>query len=220
VRRSVPWWFAPFVGSIIAVVGALVSVWIVAWIVMRPVGEAMGKAMGKALAEGIGEAFQRFWVPPERSPDLDLAPATPGYLGTLDGTGHQLHFHNTKEGVTSIAVEAWALGERVRIVVGEYDGPPTTAVTPDRVRPMEPLLPVLVVRTAAPEVWFGGPAPPETEWRCPVEGGGLNLLVFFGPVTIRTGDGPRYPLPEVATNETVWCTLGPEGLGIERREAR
>lgn len=207
---------APFVGSIVAILGLFALAVVLSVAVIRPIGEGLGRGIGQAIWDGLREALP-IWSA-DLPADLDIAPGAPGYLGTLEMAGGQFHFHRKTSDVTRIAVEAFVAGEKVRVGVREYDGPPTTTVTSDRTRPVALLLPLVVVRTAAPEVRCRDGASPEGGQTYPVEGGALNLLTL-GTVALWIGDGPRHEI-EVSKDETIWCTLGPEVLAIDRREKR
>jgi len=183
-------------------------------------GIVIGGSSG-AIAEGLHIALKDGWdgfflpIPLDRVPDLDIAPGAPGYQPTLAG-GHQTHFHDEVKNRTRIAVDAsWADVMKGRFVLGEYDGPPSVDVPPDHVRAVRPLLAMVLIRVVGGgDVWSMcgaqrvGPARPDA--------GQLNLVVGPGKVTLWTGDGPHEQL-DVADRETVWCTLGPAGLTIDRR---
>jgi hypothetical protein len=210
--RGIPWWLKPFVGAFVALLGACVTMLIVS----VPIGLAMGRGCGEAISKGLTEVLDR-WVPPDRPPDLDIAPGAPGYLQALGFAGRQLHFHDADKGVTSVAVEAWLDGHaNVRTVVGRYDGPPTATLARALLRRVEPILPMLVVRVSdAIGVWWafeGGPP----HGPCLPEAGELNLVVLPGKLALWNGDGPRHGI-EVGWHETVRCTLGPAGLTVEQR---
>jgi hypothetical protein len=210
-RRGLPWWLAPFVGSVVAMVGAFVVV----LIMCLPLGRALGESIGK----GFGRMVSRLWIPLDRTPDLVVLPGAEGYVSPRLA-GRQLHFHDKEGDVTLIAVDLWLSGGKVRLPVAEYGGPPTSTLGVGRVRRVLDLpFPLLVVRTDAAEVWWSGGGAETPRGPNRPEGGEANLLVFPGKLSLWAGEGPRYELA-VEGNETVWCTLGPEGLGIERRERR
>ena len=210
MRPGLAWWLKPFVGSIVAILGLFVFVVLVA---------AQVSVKGCDFHLYL-EGPPLFPFPADQAPDLDIAPGEPGYVASLGLVGRQLHYEDSGGHKTWIAIEAWFLAEPWRIAVAEYDGPPTPLLRPETVRPLKPLLPMLVVRTGgAPEVWWAGGAMDGSEGPTPAEKGELNLLVLPGKLALWTHDSPHYEI-EVEGGETVWCSLGPEGLGIDRREKR
>lgn len=209
--RFLPWWLAPFVGAFVALAGLCVTVLIVGTFVGLTVAKGCGEAMSRALAD----VFDR-WVPPNRVADLDVAPGAPGYVA-LGMAGRQLHYHDTKAGVTSIAVEVWGgVGMDARIVVARYDGTPTTTLDRALLQTLDPILPMIVVRAVVPgEVrWTSDDGAPNGP--LPVGADGVNLLVEPGRVALWIGDTRRGEI-EVGPLETVRCTLGPGGLVVEER---
>ncbi len=210
MARRIPWWIAPFVGSVVAITGAFAAFYLIAWAQMR-------EGIGRAVRESMDEAFRDFrlpWIAPERVPDLAVARGEPGFVDGLPMAGRQLHFHDKERDRTRIAVEAWIDGGRTRPVVGEYEGPPSG--TPDPVRAVRPLLAMLVIRAErAHEIWWSdGAVAPRGPAR--LEAGEANVLVFPGRLAVWADGGPRQDV-EVGPCETVWCTLGPGGLTIDRR---
>jgi hypothetical protein len=210
VARRIPWWIAPFVGSIVAITGVFAGCYLIVWLPMRA-------EIGRAVREGLDEALRDFtfpWVPAGRTPDLEVARGQPGFVEAFRMAGRQLHFHDEKRDRTLIAVEAWVDGGTLRPVVGEYEGSPSE--TPGAVRAVAPLMAMLVIRAErAREIWWtDGDVSPRGPAR--LDGGEANVLVFPGRLAVWAGDGPRHEI-EVAPCEMVWCALGPDGLAVERR---
>lgn len=215
MRAKRPWWTNPLLGSLVAILGvASLLVWIYARIHIGDIDLKFDLSLQPLLA-----------FPSDRPPDLDVAPGAPGYIASLGTAGRQFHFHDKDADRTWIAAEIWLGLSKARMAVAEYDGPPSRELVPESVRPVATILPMLVVRvvdaTGAPrsdaQVW----------WKCgegthplahPVEAGEVRLLVLPGKLSVGVGDGPGAEI-EVGKDETVWCTFGPAGLVIDRRES-
>ena len=90
-----------------------------------------------------------------------------------------------------------------------------------------PGLPILVVRLEGMDaarrehaaVWWTSQGVERPVGPARGQAGDVNLAVVPGRLSVWVDEGPRLDI-EIATSERVWCTLGPGGLAIDRREPR
>jgi hypothetical protein len=197
------------------------------WWALRGLGEGITASFSKEFSKALEDAFP--FVPDERVPDLEVAPGAPGYIDFLRTAGQQLHFYDKEEDRTTVAGLAWFGGNRARLAVADYDGPPSREWGPRSARPRSAYLAVLVLRVVDAEgrrreraaVWC------ESKEKMPLfpvgsawcDAGEVNLVLLPGVLTLWADDGPRGEIT-LADHEIAWCTLGPKGLVVEERETR
>lgn len=207
----------------IGVLGAIavaVPVAIAAWEV-RKLGKAVGHAMEGAFE---GSMPVRFRILAGDTPDLDVAPGTPGYHDSLHTVGPQRHYHAKGTDTTTIATQIRIDDKSLWMPVAEYDGAPSREVAAGRLRRVPLPWSVVHVRVVDAEGRPRGRV--GVCWTVPGnenhgtsfgDAGEVDLVLCQGTWMLGIdGEGPPHHELTLPTGDAIRCTLGPNGLVVER----
>lgn len=196
------------------------------WLATRHLGEGIGDVLGDAIWEGLGEEMTSAALG-GREPDLVVAPGTEGHIkGPMIDVGSQYHYYVEEDDRTVVAADVELPAKVWHVPVATYDGRPRRDFDQDRLRPAVYAFSVLVVQLVDEKGELRGrtrvtirsvgdtPHRRGTRWRDT----GVARFIFVRPGTYTIGAEGVTGEVTVGTSETVWCTLSPSGLKVDKRE--